>query len=454
MRLIQALVPSAVRDDVLFALDTEGIDYVTLRENTDGENSVIVQFPLPTQAVEEVLETLEEAGVDDDFIVVSSIETARTPGLESLEERFVSGSESDDSIFYEEIRTRALNMTPNRLTYYAMTLLSAVVATAGLLLDSPAIVVGSMVIAPQVSAALTGTVGMVLNDRGMIVDGISSLVGGLVAAMAGAFAFAWLLRSGAIVPSTIEITAIHQVSTRISPDLLSLIIGICAGAAGAFGLATALPVSLVGVMIAAALIPAAAAVGIGLAWNAPLVAAGAFVLLTINAASIVLSGLAVFWYLGYRPADWVPGDLGRNLTRDRLGAIVPAVLVLSLVCLLAGGVLFHHVSFENDVNEEIRTVLDNPEYDRLELVDLRTEFVGGDLATSYEVTAVVRRPDGVAYPDLVSTLEDALEDRTGRQIEVTVEYVDRDTGTDRGEARFDSVNRPMTDRGMPGTQGV
>ncbi len=36
-----------------------------------------------------------------------------------------------------------------------------------------------------------------------------------------------------------------------------------AGAAGAFGLATALPVSLVGVMIAAALIPAAAAIGVG-----------------------------------------------------------------------------------------------------------------------------------------------------------------------------------------------
>jgi len=90
------------------------------------------------------------------------------PQIEQLEERYVNGEEVDDSIAREEIRTRALNMTPSRLTYYAMTVLSAVVATAGLLLDSPAIVVGSMVIAPQVSAALTGTVGVVLDDREMV----------------------------------------------------------------------------------------------------------------------------------------------------------------------------------------------------------------------------------------------------------------------------------------------
>lgn len=42
-------------------------------------------------------------------------------------------------------------------------------------------------------------------------------------------------------------------------------VGLCSGTAGALGLATALPVSLVGVMIAAALLPATAAVGVGIA---------------------------------------------------------------------------------------------------------------------------------------------------------------------------------------------
>ncbi|MFP8957266.1 TIGR00341 family protein [Natrialbaceae archaeon A-CW3] len=429
MRLIEVLVSSDDREAVLSALESDGIDYVVVTEDSTEHADVLVQFPLPTQAVEEVLDSLEEAGIDDQFVIVSSIETARTPGIEELEERFVSGSETDDSIFSEEIRTRALNMTPSRLTYYAMTVLSAIVATAGLLLDSPAIVVGSMVIAPQMSAALTGTVGMVLNDRGMIVGGISSLVGGLVAAMGGAFVFAWLLRTGGVVPTTLEITAINQVSTRIAPGLLSLIVGICAGAAGAFGLATALPVSLVGVMIAAALIPAAAAVGIGLAWSGLTVAFGAFVLLAINTVSIVLSGLLVFWYLGYRPDDWTRGAFRANLSRARVANVAPALAILMAALLVTGGVLGQHVLFEHAVNDEAHDVLEEPAHEELELVDVQSTFAGGNLAETNAVTIVVRRPDGVTYPGLVEAFETAIEERTDRDVTVTVEFVDQTDGT-------------------------
>ena len=72
------------------------------------------------------------------------------------------------------------------------------------------------------------------------------------------------------------------------------------GAAGAFGISTDLPVSLIGVAVAAALIPAAAAVGIGLAWGYPAVAGGAFVLLV----AINLAGSLTLWYLGDRPDGW------------------------------------------------------------------------------------------------------------------------------------------------------
>ncbi|WP_265107967.1 TIGR00341 family protein [Halosolutus halophilus] len=431
MRLIQVLVPNCKRDEALRALDREDIDYVRTDEHSDDLDAELVTFPVPTQAVEHVLTSLREVGIDDDFVIVSSIETARTPQIETLEERFVNGTEADDSIAPEEIRSRAMNMTPGRPTYYAMTLLSALVATAGLLLDSPAIVVGSMVIAPQVSAALTGTVGLVLNDRRMFLDGLSSLVVGLVVAVLGAFAFSWLIRSGGIVPVTIDITAIAQVQQRISPEVLSLLVGAAAGAAGAFGLATAIPVSLVGVMIAVALIPAAAAVGIGLAWGNAGVAMGAFVLLAVNATSILLAGLAVFWYLGYRPEGWMGGNLRANVARDRIGTLA-VVLVLGAVVLVGGGlVLGQHVAFENAANDEVRTVLDEDVYDDLTLVELRTEFHdGGTASDETEVTIVVRRPADVPYPTLVTSLEAALEDRTGHTVSVVVEYVEGSTSPD------------------------
>ncbi|QLK26888.1 TIGR00341 family protein [Natrinema zhouii] len=428
MRLLQVFVPDDTRDEALQVLEGEDIDYVLTAENSDRDNGDLVTFPVPTQAVDHVLTSLREIGIDDDFIVVSSIETARTPRIDELEERYVSGEEADDSITREEIRTRALNMTPSRVTYYVMTVLSAIVATAGLLLDSPAIVVGSMVIAPQVSAALTGTVGLVLDDREMVRSGLSSLAIGLVVAIVSAFAFAWLVRFSGVIPSTIDITAIAQVQNRISPGLLALIVGFCAGAAGAFGLATAIPVSLVGVMIAVALIPAAAAVGIGLAWGHLPVALGAFVLVAVNAASILLAGLAVFWYLGYRPLDWTSGTLRGNVSWDRVGTLA-VVLVLGIVVITGAGiVLGQHVAFDNEVNEEVRSVLSDAEYDRLELVEVRAEFNDGGLVSDETaVTVVVQRPADYPYPNLAERLETALEDRTDRELVVTVEYVDSAT---------------------------
>jgi uncharacterized hydrophobic protein (TIGR00341 family) len=425
MRLLQVLVPDDKRDEALRVLDDEELDYVRTSECSDGVNAELVTLPVPIQAVEHVLTSLREVGIEDEFIVVSSIETARTPRIEKLEERFVNGREEDDSISREEIRTKALNMTPGRLTYYAMTLLSAIVATAGLLLDSPAIVVGSMVIAPQISAALTGTVGLVLDDRRMFVDGVVSMVAGLVVAMLGAFAFAWLVRSGGVVPGTIDITAIEQVQNRISPGLLALVVGVCAGAAGAFGLATAIPVSLVGVMIAAALIPAAAAVGIGVAWGDIGVSLGAFVLVAVNTTSILLAGLAVFWYLGYRPDGWTHGTLRANLTRDRLGTVAVMILISLVVLGGAGIVLGQHVAFESEVNDEVRSVLGGDEYEELELVELETEFYdGGTVTDETVVTIAVRRPADAPYPELAPTLERALEEQTDHDVVVVLEFIE------------------------------
>ncbi|WP_222918280.1 DUF389 domain-containing protein [Natrinema sp. SYSU A 869] len=431
MRLVQVFVPEAVRGDALRVLESEDLDYVRTDENSNEDNGELVTFPIPTQAVDHVLTSLREVGIEDDFIVVSSIETARTPRIEKLEERYVNGREEDDSIAREEIRTRALNMMPGRVTYYAMTVLSALVATAGLLLDSPAIVVGSMVIAPQVSAALTSTVGLVLDDRTMVRDGLSSLAIGLGVAILSAFAFAWVVRFSGAVPSTIDITAIAQVQNRISPGLLAIVVGVCAGAAGAFGLATAIPVSLVGVMIAVALLPAAAAVGIGLAWGHATVTLGAFVLVAVNAASILLAGLAVFLYLGYRPEGWTRGRLRENVSRDRVGTLV-IVLALGTVAVTGAGiVLGQHVAFENDVHDEVRTVLSEDEYARLELVEVRTEFNdGGVVSDETSVTVVVQRPVDQPYPSLAETLKTALEDQTDREITVAVEFVDGATTAD------------------------
>ncbi|MFH5843352.1 TIGR00341 family protein [Haladaptatus sp. CMAA 1909] len=419
MRLIQILVPDDCRSEVLAVLDDEHIDYVLTREEGNGDDAAVVQFPVPTQAVDVVLTDLRDAGLDEEgYTVVGSLETARTPNIDELEDRFVKGRDEDDSIATEEIRTKALGMNPSPVTYYAMTVLSAIVATAGLLLDSPALVVGSMVIAPQVGSAMTTSVGLVLNDRDMIRDGLWSQVLGLAVAIVSATIFGWALKSAQFIPPALNVATVNQISQRTSPGFLSLAVGLCAGGAGALGLATALPVSLVGVMIAAALIPAAAAVGVGLAWGPPVLAFGAFVLLVVNVVSINAAGSGVLWVLGYRPTTET------NLRKAAPTLVAVAVLLVSFAG--AGALMAQQVHTENTANGEVQTLLEGKQYKELDLIKVNVEFDDmGLVDNTQHVTVLVTRPSGKRYAGLAKKIAKRISVKLGGRTVVELEFTER-----------------------------
>ena len=421
MRLVQVLVSKDDREAILSMLDDEGIDYLVFEATSTnsefGDDGLLVEFPLPDQAVEYVKGRVDDVGLDQRYVITLTAESAQTARFAELEDRFITGSEEGDSISPEELRTTALDLHPDPLPYYLMTVVSALVAVAGLLVDSAALVVGAMVIAPQVGSALTASVGATIGDWEMLDDGVRAQLLSLSLAILGAAAFGIALQSSGFVSPTVDVGTIAQVGERTSPGLLTLAVGLAAGVAGALGLATALPVSIVGVMIAAALIPAAAAVGIGLAWNEPAVAIGASVLLVANLVSINVAGFATLWGLGYRSAD---ADTSLD---GRLG---PALVALALVAAVFGsGVLFTaQASFENEVNSAVGDVLDGGAYEELELVQTRVEFVVVPGSTPPDVRVTVHRPADQPPPQLAADLAAAIEAETDREVNVRVEFVE------------------------------
>jgi len=432
MRFIHALVSATARESVESTLDDEQIDYVLTQEADDGDESrYVVHFPLPAQAVDSVLETLYDAGLDESFVVIGNADAASTPHFQELEERYVDGSEEDDAIVRDEIASKARTLNPSPRTYYAMTLLSVLVATVGLLAGSPAIVVGSMVIAPQIGAALTASVGLAFSDRRLIVDGVRSQVLGLAVAVGFAILFGVAIRHAAFVPTTMNVATISQVSTRTSPGVLSLVVGVCAGAAGAFGLSTDLPVSLVGVAVAAALIPAAAAIGIGVAWGYPVVALGAFVLLVLNLVSITVSGAVALWYLGYRPADWTPSSPGNTLSAVRDGVLTDslvALAVFAVVIAIVGTAVVGQSAFQQATTRAVEDELAQSNATGLELVSVRTAFGDQGIVTeTRDVTIRLRSPPGTTPDGLATRFERRIEGVTGSDVTVSVIYVTRTT---------------------------
>ncbi len=169
MRLVHASLPPGTYGTVVAVLDEEGVDY-TVMEAAGDRYTHLVTFPLPTSAVEPVLERLRDVGVDEDAItVVTEAQTIDSRQYEALADRFAEEAPSEDRIAREELKSTADQLASTPSTYVTLTVVSAVVATAGLLLDSAATVVGSMVIAPLIGPSMAAAVGTVIDDADLFI---------------------------------------------------------------------------------------------------------------------------------------------------------------------------------------------------------------------------------------------------------------------------------------------
>ena len=427
MRLVQVSIPTGKRETVLKLLDEEGIDYVVTDETSGRKYTAVAYFPLPTNAVEPVLEQLRDAGLEREaYTVVLSAETVESEQFEALTEEYAEKGESEERIARQELESRAEELASTMPTYVTMTVVSAVIATAGLLLDSPATVVGSMVIAPLIGPAMAAAVGSVIDDGELFRRGIGLQILGVVLAIVSATIFAVFVQMANLVPPGLDPVTLSEVEERLAPSVLSLAVALGAGIAGAVSLMTGVSAALVGVMIAVALIPPAATVGLGIAFGDPTLAIGSAVLVAVNVLSINLAALVVLWYAGYRPEQFFRHDRAKIATLQRVAVLLVAIAVLSV---FLGGVTYgsHQAAqTEEDIRAGVTAELDDPAYAEYELLDLEvtTETEWFIFQRPTTITVTIGAPPDSPRPGLAAAIEDRLITEYGVTADVQVLYVE------------------------------
>lgn len=436
MRYLEVMIPAGRREDVLEILDEEGIDYAVSDEVSARAYTATVRFPLPGHAVEPVLDRLTEAGISDDVnVVVIDAETVVSKKFTTLKEQRERGLLGGGRLSRQELQARATELTPTFSVYATMTLISAIVATAGLLLDSPAVVVGSMVIAPLIGPALAASIGTVIDDDELRSTGLSYQVSGIAIAVFGAIALAGISRMAGLEPAAIDIVAVAELEERVAPNLLSLLIALGAGVAGVLSLTRQLSEAIVGVMIAAALIPPAAAAGIAIAWGMYGAAIGATVLVLVNTLSVNLAALLTLWIGGYRP----PGLFAVTTARRRtitFAAIIGLVMLL-LVIPLVGVTLaeFQATQLESDVAAETEDVLADPNYDAYEVESVTVELDEEYPVRSIDrIVIVIGGPDAGPPTGLVERLVTAIDPHVDEPLAVEVQFITTEHETATPEA--------------------
>jgi uncharacterized hydrophobic protein (TIGR00271 family) len=309
-----------------------------------------------------------------------------------------------------------------------MTVISSVVATAGLLLDSAATVVGSMVIAPLIGPALAASVGTVVDDHELFVRGVRLQLGGMVVAVGSAALFAAALRFGNLIPPGLDPLTIGEVRERLAPNILVLAIALGSGVAGILSLMTGVSVALVGVMIAVALIPPAAAMGIGIAYGIPSLTVGAGVFVLVNVLSINLAALLVLWYSGYRPEDWFRVPEVRSAVMKRIVVLAVSILLLSV---FLGGITYDSYTTsleEQRVEDAVTDVLSEPAYERIQIEETTISHTDGIILSDVDHVEVrISVPADQPLPPVAEPIQNAVVDALGYEVSVEVQFVQVET---------------------------
>ncbi|MDD7939149.1 DUF389 domain-containing protein [Actinomycetospora lutea] len=209
--------------------------------------------------------------------------------------------------------------------FWVLLTLAAVIASAGVVADSTATVIGAMIVAPLMTPILGTALALVLADRRMVLLSVALVLGGAVVVVVIGFL------SGLLSPVPEVAATNSQVASRVAPKVVDLVSALATGAVGAFALVRSdVSDTLPGVAIAISLVPPLAVVGLTLESGAPDQAAGALLLFVTNVAAIIATGTAVL--LGYRVRAGAVAA-GRPVGRFRpatvivVGALLVAVAV-------------------------------------------------------------------------------------------------------------------------------
>jgi uncharacterized hydrophobic protein (TIGR00271 family) len=222
-----------------------------------------------------------------------------------------------DQLFFEGPEMR------RRLSRFWLLLpLAAVIATAGVVADSTATVIGAMIVAPLMTPILGIVLAVSLRDGVNLRRCIILVVVGAATVVAIGYVL------GLFVPYPVVAATNSQVAARVTPSLVDLIAALATGAVGSVALARSdISDTLPGVAIAISLVPPLAVVGLTLESGAPHQAISALLLFVTNVAAILASGIVVLSiYRVHRTAT----EAAARSVRWGASVVVVAILLLAV----------------------------------------------------------------------------------------------------------------------------
>jgi uncharacterized hydrophobic protein (TIGR00271 family) len=288
------------------------------------------------------------------------------------------------------------------MRFYTMAAISSAIATYGLMMNSTAVIIGAMLVAPLMTPIFGISLALVRGDASLLGRSIRAEIAGIVLSVAIAACFGFLMP---------ELEATEEMLARTRPNLLDLLVAMLAGFAGAYAMVDEhISPALPGVAIATAIVPPLANTGLCLSLGAYSGAYGSFLLFFANFLSILLVAAIIFVLSGM--ARDFGGLTKKNVTR-RFGL---AIIGFLIVAGLLGQGLYEMIQ-ERRLTSKINATL-TEEFAHLAATDLQ-KVIHQRGEEKLFILAHVYTPSDIE-PSRVKRIENALEKKLAAPVELFV----------------------------------
>jgi uncharacterized hydrophobic protein (TIGR00271 family) len=186
-------------------------------------------------------------------------------------------------------------------SWFVLLVIAGLIAAVGILTNSQILIVGAMVVGPEYAAILAVALALNEHDHRNVLAGTAALVLGFPSAVVATVMFSIVVRAAGLESEAFRV-GIRPVSDLIyTPNVFSVVVATLAGVVGVVSVVEARSGALIGVFISVTTIPAAADIGVSVAYQSWSEATGSLIQLVLNVViltAVGAVGLAVqhrFW---------------------------------------------------------------------------------------------------------------------------------------------------------------
>ena len=300
------------------------IEHYEIEEKNRNE----VKLLLDAEMTEPVLDFIENRfGHQHDFRVIVTAVEAVIPRLEVKEKHEINDDKQKSEgeakrVYREELYEDINSVSTGGRTFILLVILSACVAAIGLLRANVAIIIGAMVIAPLLGPNMGISLAATLGDSALAKRSLKTISTGIAVALIIAIALGWF--------APVDVTN-PEIASRLQVSYADFVLALASGAAGALSFTSGVPGSLIGVMVAVALLPPLMVFGLLIGDGQFHKSLHAFLLLMTNVVCVNISGVAMFLFQGVQPNRWWEAKKAIKQTRI---AIAVWIFLLALLAIL------------------------------------------------------------------------------------------------------------------------